>query len=316
MISRAVPGAIAASATQVNIFVSGILVSQVNGARSWLAVCDRLYQLPLALVGVAVGVALLPRLSRAVHAGDRAGTTAAIDEAMTFSLSLTLPAAVALTVMPYFLIDGLYTRGAFTHLDAWRTAQALQQYGWGVPAFVLTQLTSRAFFAHQDTRTPMRFALISVAVNIVAGVSLFQLIGVRGIAMATSLAAWVNLLQMVFALMRRRMYRPSPEAWARIGRVALANLALALLIGAAAYFRSAVEAPFAGIHLGHAVGAKEIAVLLVVGLAMLIYAPLLFAFGGLKLSEFKAALRRRPKAALEAQLEDELGETPAGPDLL
>ncbi|MEI9965497.1 MAG: lipid II flippase MurJ [Caulobacteraceae bacterium] len=82
-----------------------MLVSHVNGGRSWLAVCDRLYQLPLGLVGVAVGVALLPRLSRAVHAKDAAGAQVALDQSITFSLALTLPAAVALTAMPFFLID-------------------------------------------------------------------------------------------------------------------------------------------------------------------------------------------------------------------
>ena len=313
LIGRAVPGAIAASATQVNVFVSGILVSQINGARSWLAVCDRLYQLPLALVGVAVGVALLPRLSRAVHGGDGAGSRAALDQAVTFSMALTLPAAVALTVMPVFLIDALYTRGAFTYDDALHTARALQQYGWGVPAFVLAQLSSRAFFAHQDTKSPMRFALISVAINIAAGLTLYQFIGVTGIALATSLAAWVNVGQMFFALSRRKMYQPSPQAWTRLGRIALANLALALILGAAAYFRSPIQSLFAGVHLGHALGAKEVAVLLVVVGGMALYPPLLFAFGGLKLSEVKAALRRQPKAPAA---EGGPGETPAGPDLL
>ncbi|HTX48659.1 MAG TPA: murein biosynthesis integral membrane protein MurJ, partial [Caulobacteraceae bacterium] len=166
LIGRAVPGAIAASATQINIFISGTLVSQQNGARSWLAVCDRLYQLPQGLVGVAIGVALLPRLSRAVHAGDSKQARGALDQAITVAMALTLPAAAALIAMPFFLIDGLYTRGAFKVADAVATGQALQQYGWGVPAFVLAQITNRAFFAQQDTRTPMQVALASVAVNI------------------------------------------------------------------------------------------------------------------------------------------------------
>ncbi len=310
LIGRAVPGAIAASATQVNIFVSGILVSQINGARSWLAVCDRLYMLPQALVGVAVGVALLPRLSRAVHSGDHQGSRTALDQAVVFCMAMSLPAAVALAVMPHFLIDALYTRGKFTPDDALVTAHALQQYGWGVPAFVLAQLSSRAFFAHQDTKSPMRFALISVAINIAAGLTLFQFIGVTGIALATSLAAWVNVGQMFLALARRRMYRPSPEAWARLGRIALANLALALILGAAAYFRDAIQAPFAGFHLGHALGAKEIAIVLVVVVGAAIYPPLLFAFGGLKVSEVKAALKRQPRAPATEE------DTPAGPDLL
>ena len=313
LIGRAVPGAIAASATQVNVFVSGILVSQINGARSWLAVCDRLYQLPLALVGVAVGVALLPRLSRAVHAGDKAESGAALDQAITFSVAMTLPAAVALAVMPVFLIDALYTRGAFTSVDAIATAGALQQYGWGVPAFVLAQLSSRAFFAHQDTKTPMRFALISVAVNIGAGVTLFQVIGVTGIALATSLAAWVNVGQMFVALWRRKMYQPSARTWARLGRIVMANLALAVILGAAAHFRGAIETLFAGFHVGRALGAKEAALVLVVVGGAALYPPLLFAFGGVKLAEVRAALRRQPRTP---DIEEDPGKTPAGPDLL
>jgi len=317
LIKRAVPGAVAASATQVNIFVSGMLVSGVNGGRSWLAVCDRLYQLPLGLVGVAVGVALLPRLSRAVHGKDKPGAQTALDQSITFSLALTLPAAVALAAMPYFLIDALYTRGAFTSVDALQTARALQHYGWGVPAFVLAQIASRAFFAHQDTKTPMQFALISVAVNIVAGVALFQLVGVWGIAAATSLAAWINVIQMLVTLWRRDMYRPSALTWSRLGRIALANIALGLMLGAAAHFRPLIEAPFAGVHLGHALGAKEIAVLLVVMAGAAVYPPLLFAFGGLRWSEVKAALRRQPKdPTFDQEIEQDLGKTPAGPDLL
>ena len=226
LVRRAVPGALAASATQVNIFISGILVSQVNGARSWLAAADRLYQLPLGLVGVAIGVALLPRLSRAVHAKDGSAAQSAMDEAITFSLALTLPAAAALVAIPVFLIDGLYTRGEFTSFDALQTGHALFFYGLGTPAFVLAQLYSRAFFARQDTKSPMRFALISVAVNIVVGVALVYSIGFQGIAAATAIAAWLNVGQMAFTLSRRGHYRPSARAWSRIVRILVASLVL------------------------------------------------------------------------------------------
>ena len=292
LIILAVPGAIAASATQINIFVSGILVSHVNGARSWLAVCDRLYQLPQGLVGVAVGVALLPRLSRAVHAGDRPQAKRTIDQAITFSMALTLPAAAALISMPFFLIDGLYTRGAFKTVDAHATAAALQQYGWGVPAFVLAQITSRAFFAQQDTKTPMQIALVSVAVNIVLGVTLIRLMGVAGIAAATSAAWWLNVVMMAAMLARRGIYAPSASAWSHLARVLAASVALGLLLGAAAHWRPLIEAPLRGFRLGP-LHAKEIAIVGVASLAALIYPALLFASGGLTLTEIRAALRRR-----------------------
>ena len=312
LVARAVPGAIAASAVQLNIFVSANLASFVNGGRTWLATADRLYQLPLGLVGVAIGVALLPRLSRAVHAKDAAEAQGAMDQAITFAMALTLPAAAAMSAIPLFLSDALYVRGQFTLYDAQHTAGALFFYGLGVPAFVLQQLYSRAFFARQDTKSPMRFALISMAVNIVFGVILFRLMGVSGIAAATALASWINVGQMAITLSRRGHYSPSLAAWSRLARILAATLVLAALLGAAGHWRSLIEAPFHVIRWrGKSIGAKEIAITLTFIGALAVYPPLLFASGGLKLAEVKAALRRRV-----APVEEDLGNTPAGPGLL
>jgi putative peptidoglycan lipid II flippase len=291
LIALAVPGAFAASASQINVFVSQILVSPINGGRSWLAVADRLYQLPQGLVGVAIGVALLPRLSRAVHANDHVGARGALDEAITFSMALTLPAAAALFSIPFFLIDALYTRGAFKSFDAHQTAMALQQYGWGVPAFVLVQITNRAFFARQDTRTPMRYALVSIAVNVAAGVALFRLIGVPGIAAATSLASWLNVVMLATTLARRGDYALSAHAVSKLLRILAASVALGLLLAAASHFRAEIEAPLAHLRLGP-LHAKEVVILDVVIAAAAAYPLLLFASGGLTLAEVRRALRR------------------------
>ena len=284
LIALAIPGAIAASATQINIFISGVLASQVAGARSWLAVADRLYQLPLGLVGVAVGVALLPRLSQALQAGDEDDAQSATDQAIVFSLALTLPAAAALMAMPYFLIDGLFTRGEFTAIDARATADALFHYGWGVPAFVLLRVMSPIFFARQDTKAPMRFALLSVAINIGLGIGLFHLIGFEGIAAATSVATWVTIAQMVFTLDRRGAYRPSKAAWGKIVRVLAAAVAMGLLLLGAELYRPAIEA---------LVGPKEVAVVLVSMVGVAAYPFLLFASGGVTVADVRALLRRR-----------------------
>lgn len=299
LIARAVPGAIAASAMQINIFISGALVSGVNGARSWLVYADRLYQLPLSLVGVAVGVALLPRLSRAVHAGDGAESQRAMDEAISFSLALTLPAAAALVAIPFFLNDALWTRGVFTVVDAHATASALRQYGWGVPAFVLTRLFTPAFFARQDTRTPMTFALVSIAVNIVAGVTLYRLVGFWGIAAATSFASWLNVVLLAGTLARRGAYAPSPKAWSRISRGLAASLILGAALAAASHYRAHIQHLFGHFHIGHAVGAKELAIFVVVLAGAALYLPLLLAFGGVSRAEVRAALRRPAKVATE-----------------
>lgn len=291
VILLAVPGAIAASVSQINVFISGVLVSQVNGARSWLAYCDRLYQLPQSLIGVAIGVTLLPSLSRAVQANDHGRARGAMDQAVVFAMALCLPAAAALVSIPYFLIDALYTRGAFTSADAHQTASALLHYGWGVPAFVLAQLFSRAFFARQDTKTPMRYALISVAVNIGAGITLFQVMGVSGIAAATSLASWLNVVMMATTLARRGYYQLSPKAVTRITRISAASAALGGLLGLGSHFRAVVEKVVAPLEIGPLHG-KELAIVVVVALGAASYPFLLFALRGLTLSEAKAALRR------------------------
>jgi putative peptidoglycan lipid II flippase len=287
LISKAIPGAFAASATQINLFVTGFLASQINGGRTWLAFADRLYQLPLAMVGVAMGVALLPRLSRAVQANDQVGGQAAMDEAIGFSLAMTLPAAAALIAMPDFLIDGLFTRGEFHTYDARMTASVLFHYGWGVPAFVLQQLFTRAFFARGDTSTPMRFALVSVAANIVLGVALFHLVGVQGIAAATAAASWLNVAMMSATLVRRGAYNPSRAAMTRVAKLLFASVVTAVLLSLAAAFRPDIQNVF---HR------KEIAVVATVLWGAAMYIGLLFALQAVTPDEIRGALRRRPAA--------------------
>ena len=194
--------------------------------------------------------------------------------------------------MPVYLIDGLFTRGAFVFADAAAAGALLFHYGWGTPAFVLQRILQPAFFARDDTRTPMRFALISVAVNIVAGVALFFVVGVSGIAMATSLAAWIAVIQMLVALWRRGDYRPSPKVISKIIRVALASLVMGAALAFAAFHRAAVEAPIAALGLP-VLGAKEIGVLALSVAGMALYGLLVFVFGGVTRAELRAALTRR-----------------------
>jgi putative peptidoglycan lipid II flippase len=287
LIALAIPGAIAASATQINIFISSMIASQVPGGKSWLAVADRLYQLPLGLVGVAIGVALLPRLSTAYQAEDSAESQTAMDEAITLSMALTLPAAAALIAMPFFLIDALFTRGAFHAYDADQTARALFNYGVGTPAFVLARILAPAFFARRDTRTPMRFALIAVVANIVFGVTLFQFIGVEGIAAATAIAAWLNVGLMVITLERRGVYRPSVEAASRLSKLLVASTIMGLVMAGASYAR-----PYYEPLLFHR---KELALVAAAGLGVLIYALLLFGLRAITPAEIMGAFRRPPR---------------------
>jgi putative peptidoglycan lipid II flippase len=290
LIGKAVPGALSASAFQVNIFISGILASQVNGARTWLNTADRLYQLPVGMVGVAIGVALLPRLSRAVHTGDHDDASGAMDEAITFAMALTLPAAAAMLAMPHFMIDGLYTRGHFLGKDALQTGAVLFQYGWGAPAFVLMQIVNRAFYARQDTKTPMHVAMVQVAVNVGLGLLLFRLVGAPGIAAATSAASWISVVQMVVILHRRGHYVVSPRAVSRLVRVLAASALLGVILALASHWLQAHPIPRLQVGPIHF---KELALAAVAALSLPLYGALLFASGGVTPGELKGALRRR-----------------------
>ncbi len=280
------PAALANSATQINLVISGVLASQVAGMRSWMNYADRLYQLPWSLAGVAIGIALLPRLSQALQAKDHDDVKRAMDQGLVMALSLTLPAAAAMIAMPVFLIDGLFTGRSFLHQDAVNSGILLLHYGWGVPAFVLLRILQPAFFARGDTRTPTVFALVSVAVNAILSVTLFYTIGFYGVAIATSTAAWLNVIQMWITLKRRGLYSADAVVWSRMLRILAASAGLGLILFGAVLLRPQIEAV---VHY------KEIAIILVCIAGAAIYPALLFASGGLTIAEFKAALRRKPK---------------------
>jgi putative peptidoglycan lipid II flippase len=299
LIRRAVPGAIASSATQINLFISAILASQVAGLRVWLNVAERFYQLPLSLVGVAIGVALLPRLSTALQNRDQDDAQESMDQAIVFGLALSLPAAAALMAMPGFLVDALFARGEFTTQDAINSGRLLFHFGWGVPAFVLIKILQPAFFARGDTKTPMRFSLISVGVNIALGIGLFYTLGFEGIALSTTIASWITVLQMARVLWRDDIYRPSAKALGKIVRVSAATAGMGAVLVLASHYRALIEAPLAATG-----AAKELAVVAVCAFGGALYPVLLFAFGGVTPAEAKAALRRRKgdKAAPSADL--------------
>ena len=235
----AVPGVIAGSGTQINILVTGALASFEQGAKTWLYSADRLYQLPLGLVGVAVGLAILPRLSRAAGSDDSASARTTMDDGIGLAMALTLPAAAALVAIPVLLTDGLFARGGFTSEDAVQTGKALIPFGWGVPAFVLIKVLAPAYFAREDTRSPMAFALVSVALNTLLGAALFVWLlqrgadGFPGLAFATSLAAWVNAGLLARGLWRRGWYRPGPRLISRLIRTGVSTAAMAALLALA-----------------------------------------------------------------------------------
>ena len=286
----AIPGTIAASGTQINILVSQFLASYEVGAKTWLYYADRLYQLPLGLVGVAVGVAILPRLSKAARREDGADGQRMMDEGVGLAMALTLPAAAALFMAPAFFIEGIFTRGAFLSADAQQAGLALIHYAWGVPAFVLIKVLAPGFFAREDTKTPMRFALVSVVINTVLGAGLFFWFsslggyGYPGLAIATSIAAWANALLLAFGLAKRGWYRPGPALISRLIRAGLATGAMSGVLWLALQHVALIRA--------HIYDSKLVTALIIIFASMLAYALAALIFGAVRPRELISALKR------------------------
>ncbi len=208
LVTLGIPGIISGGITQINIVVGTVIASLQAGAVSFLYYADRLYQLPLGIVGIAIGVVLLPDLSRKLRAGDLAAVKESQNRSLEFALMLTIPAAIALGVAAEPIISVLFERGAFTAADTTATAWALVAFSLGLPAFVLIKVFQPAFFAREDTKTPMWFAGVSMIVNVAGSFALFYWFKSMGwmphvgIALATSLAGWVNAVLLWAVLIR------------------------------------------------------------------------------------------------------------------
>ncbi len=196
LITLGIPGAIAGGITQINIVIGTIIASMQDHAMAWLYYADRLYQLPLGVIGIAIGVVLLPNISRSLRAGQFEEAMNSQNRSLEFSMLLTMPAAIALMVIPEPILQVLFQRGAFTAADTTAVSNALFAFACGLPAFVLIKVFSPGFFAREDTKTPMYYAGISMMVNVVVSLMLFPYYGHVGIAWGTTVAGWINALML------------------------------------------------------------------------------------------------------------------------
>ncbi len=198
------PGAVGAGAAQINLLISTILASTLpTGAVSYLFYADRLNQLPLGIVGIAVATTLLPLLARHIEAGDEDKVRHYNSRAIEFCLFLGLPAMIGLIVLAQPIIETLFQHGAFKAEDTKATAGALRAYALGIPGFLLVKVFAADFFARGDTKTPVKAALISMGVNVVLSVLLLGWFQHTGIALANSIAVSVNALLQYHQLRRK-----------------------------------------------------------------------------------------------------------------
>ncbi|WP_291240826.1 murein biosynthesis integral membrane protein MurJ [Gemmobacter sp.] len=281
------PALLAGGVVQINLLVSRQVASGTEGAISWMSYADRLYQLPLGVVGIAIGTALLPELSRRLRAGDTAGGREALNRGAEFALALTLPAAVALVVIAMPLVQVLFQRGAFGPDDTANTALALAAYGIGLPAFVLHKVLQPLFYAREDSRSPFRYALWSMAINAGFAFALLPYIGFIAAALATTVSAWIMVLQLWLGA--RRMDEAAhfdARFKSRLWRILLASAVMGGVLWGLT------------VALGPALDAARWRWLALGGLVtggMISYFVAAALFGALRLSDLRSALRRSPR---------------------
>ncbi|MDB5368672.1 MAG: mviN [Roseomonas sp.] len=284
VLRRMVPGVLGASVTQLNLAIDMFIASWLPaGAISYLNYADRLAQLPLGVVGAAMGTALLPVLSRQLRGGKRLAAHRSMNRAIELSLALTLPAAIALIVTAQPIIAVLFQRGAFTADKVAETAPALAAYAFGLPAFVLIKSLAPGFFARGDTATPVKIGIVTVAINLSLNLLLTPTLQHVGIALATSLSSWANAGMLALVLARRGQW----VADRKLRRNAWRLLGAAVLMGAVLWGISGFVFPATGLWRFAALAA-------IVGTGLVSYFGATLLLGAFDLRDL---LRRRRVAA-------------------
>jgi len=294
LIRLGIPGIIAGGVTQLNIVIGTVVASLQDGAVSHLYYADRVYELPLAIVGVAIGVVLLPDVSRHLRAGDHAAVMDSQNRSLELSMLLTVPAAAALAVVPTQIVMGLFERGAFTAADTLPTAYALAIFALGLPSFVLIKVFQPAYFAREDTATPMRYATLSLTINTLGSIGLFFLfrsMGLMphlGIAVATTLGGWLNTGLLYGTLVKRGEFVGDARLRRSLPRIGIATLVMAATLWIVAVALEPWFAPQGGtiVRLG--------ALAVLVGAGFLVYVIAILVLGVFDRRQLRNLLRRGP----------------------
>jgi putative peptidoglycan lipid II flippase len=286
-----VPGAIGAGVVQINLLIDTIIASILpTGAVSFLYYADRINELPVGVIGIAIGTALLPVLSRQIRTGEEAAARYTMNRALEFALFLTVPAAAALIVIAEPVIAVLFQRGAFGGHEAAATGAALKAFALGLPAYVLVKVLGPGFFAREDTATPVKIAIGCVFANVAISLTLIQFIAHVGIALATATTAWINAGTMWRILNARGQF----AADARLRRRSARILAASALMAAGLWAGTAL---FAGWFTAHG-PMRWLALALLVAGGLAIYGGAALALGAADRSDLARLMPRRFRRAV------------------
>jgi putative peptidoglycan lipid II flippase len=273
LLALAAPAFVAGGMSQITVILNTVIASLQDRVVSWLYYADRLFQLPLGVVGVAIGVVLLPELSRRFRDNDHAAAIDAENRSLETALLLTLPAAVALFVAAGPIIRVLFEHGAFSAVDAQATATMLAALAPGLPAFVLIKVFHPGFFAREDTKTPMLYAGIGMIANVCLALMLFVVLGAVGIAIATTIAGWLQVVLLAGTLHARKEFALDATFRRRFPAICGASLVMGAVVFAMARGLEAYFAPGEGLLV------QVLALAALVGTGLAVYAGAASLFG-------------------------------------
>jgi putative peptidoglycan lipid II flippase len=283
-----IPATLGAGVYQVSVFIDTFFLTRIGtGAVSWFNYADRLNQLPLGVIGAAIGTAILPQVSRHVDIGEADKAAKVQGQAAELALLLCLPAALALAASALPLVSAIFEAGRFNARDAHFTALTLSIIALGLPAYVLVKVLTPGFYARRDTATPVKVAIGVLIANVILNFALIPPFGIAGLAAAVAISSWLNCAVLYVLLHRRGHFRV--EKW-------LASRIIRQLIAAAAMFAAliAIRTGLAGWFDG-SFSQRLAGVIAIVGGGMIVYFPLVWILGGTDRDELKALLsRKRP----------------------
>jgi putative peptidoglycan lipid II flippase len=271
------PAVIGSAGVQIALFADTIIGSLLpTGGISSIYYADRIYQLPIGVIGIAAGTVLLPEMSRRLANGDAAGAFQAQNRTMALTIALSAPFFIAFTIIPELIMQGVFQRGNFTPEAAAASAGVLRAYAFGLFAIVLIRSAIASFQSQGDTRTPMMISLTAVAFNVALKIVLFQPLGAAGLATATAVGAWINFTLLVVLAMRSGAMQPDSMLVRVMGATGLASACLAVVAMFGVGLAWQAAAPFGGFRTEAQLALLGLAGALVYGVALFVF---LRAFG-------------------------------------
>jgi putative peptidoglycan lipid II flippase len=226
------PAALGSGVQQLNLLIDVIIASHIPGAVSYLYYADRITELPIGMIGVAVGTVLLPMMSKQIRSGNMEEARNSMNRALELVLLFGFPATAALMVIAEPIIHVLYQHGAFTLHDMAEATPTLIAFTSGLPAFLAVKIFAPGFYANHDTKTPFKIAMVCVAVNLFFNLTLSGPFKQVGMAAATSIAGWVNVAMMASILHKRGIFVPDALLKSRLFKMVIASLIMMVALAA------------------------------------------------------------------------------------